>query len=194
MPITHAELIEKLKSLELNIMVPPDQTVEAGIRFTTERYRNSEGELSILVVCRIGEGGEYLELYVPSAYNARNCRFKGGLFAALLELSWRTKSVQAEYDPADGEIRFASDLPVEDAIVTPRQLQRLLYTLVGVVEDFHPVLSHVFETGKIDMALLPKPETGSEGSPELLGLLEELGGIDELKRIVSERRGKGGNA
>jgi hypothetical protein len=193
MPITHPELVEKLKSLELNVMVPPDQAVEAGIRFETDRYRNSEGAASLLVVCRIGEDGEYLEIFAPRAYEARNCRFKGALFAALLEVSFRTKSVQAEYDPSDGEIRFACDFPVEDATVTPRQLLRLLRNLLGVIEDFHPVLHHAFETGKVDMSRLPKPSTESPPPPELLGLLEELGGIDELKRIVSERRGQGGS-
>lgn len=190
MPITKAELVEKLRSLELKVIEPPDRESEVHILFATERYRNPTDEHSLLIVCRLSEDGGYLEMFAPGVYASRDCKHKGSLFAALLEMSWMTKAVQAEYDPSDGEIRIACDLFVEDGTATPRQLLRMMRSIVGIIEDFDPVIRHVFQTGKIDMSLLPRPTAEAEGPAEMMGLLEELGGIEELRKIVEERRSR----
>lgn len=192
MPITHAELLEKLKPLEVELHVPPDQSTDVLLELETERYVNADGRKALFIVCRIHENGASLEVFAPAAYSLRDCRHKGALFAALMQVCLRTKFLQAEYDPERSEVHFSMDLPIEDATVTARQLGRMVVSLGRIVDDFDPVVRHAYASGKIDMSLLPgRPPEAPAG---LLELLEELGGMEELQRIVAERRSKGPSA
>jgi hypothetical protein len=192
MPLTHPELVDRLKALGMAVQVPPDQDLECGMFVPTHRYRNAEGKTSLLVVCTLEDEGRFLEMAARNTYAAADCRYKGALFAALLEMAFRTRLVQPEYDPRDGEIRFTVEIPVIDGTVTSEQLRAMASILVRVVDEFDPVIRHAMETGRVDMGLLPRPTSGAEPGlePGLLSLAEEVGGLEALRRIVAEHRSR----
>lgn len=158
MPVTIGQIKKHLDTLGVKYMNAQGDEPECAMRFATSSYADRDGNHSLLVVCRLGDEGQYLELYTPNALNTSDCRYKSALFSAMLQLSLMTKHVQLEHDPDDGEIRFAIDYPVCDGTVTAKQLDRMLFVLIGVLEQYFPVLRCAMDTGKIDWTKRWKPE------------------------------------
>jgi hypothetical protein len=150
MPVTIGDIRQHLAALDLRYSVSPEDERELGVRFETHSYRDHDGDHSLLILCKLSDDGEYIEIFAPQAFNTSNCRYKAALFSAMLQLSFMTKHVQFEHDPRDGEIRLAVDLPVCDGTVTLEQFSRMLFVLTGILEEYDPVLRHAMQTGRID--------------------------------------------
>jgi len=198
MPLTFAQLRSSLEGLGFHIMVPAGQDLECGMQFETRSYTDTDGDHSLLLVCRLEEQGAYLEVYAPNAYSTVDCKYKAALFACMLQISLQTKHLQLEHDASDGEVRFSVDMPVCDGTVTPLQLQALVFCLIRSLEEFHPVLRHAMTTGKIDFGLRwapPAQRTSSSDTPaiapELQELIERVGGLDNLEALIVAERAKG---
>jgi len=152
MPITRSELVSLCKSLGLNPSVPEGDDSELGLFFETQSFVNREGENAALIICRTLYNGEYVAAVAPDALNTTECKYKGALFAAMAEIGLRTKYVQLVHDPSDGEIRLEVEVPVVDGTLTANQLEVMIYSVLGNLETFYPVLKHAMETGKIDFS------------------------------------------
>ncbi len=150
MPVTIGEIKQHLDALGVKYMNPSRDEPECGIRFSTASYANCDGDHSLLLICRLSDDGQYLELSAPNALNTSNCRYKAALFSAMLQIALLTKHVQLEHDPKDGEVRFAIDYPVCDGTVTAAQVDRMIHVLIGILEQYYPVLRHAMDSGKID--------------------------------------------
>ena len=201
MAITLNEMVGKLKEIGYKVMVPENQEVECGLRFGTESYVNPEGDKSLLLICRIDEEGSYLEIFAPQVYLANSCKYKVALFATMLHVAYMTKHLQLEYDPSDGEVRFAVDIPVCDGAVTTQQLYSMIRCITAVMEEYHPVFAHAMGTGKIDMSLAWRPKEPEQQDPapakppmppELASLLEKLGGMEAVERLIADQKAAGG--
>ena len=191
MPIDIATVHARLESVGVNVQVPPDAEAagfQRGIVFGMDRYRDPAGAPSLLLIAAVGDDGRYLEMYAPMAFSARECRHKGALFAAAMHVSYRTKHLQCEYDPADGEVRFSIDVPVCDGDVTAQQLEAMVRTLVQGIDVYAPVFVHVMETGKLDLSLAEPKRDDATVSGELAELLGEIGGIEALREIAARMR------
>lgn len=193
MPITIPELIAHTEELGFKIIVPPDRDTDFGLRFATSSYLNPEGEHSLLLICQVADDGRYLEVFAPGALNAASCKYKGALFATMVQLSFMTKHLQIEHDPSDGEIRLAVDLPVVDGTVTARQLSAMIHCLIHCLEEYYPVLRHAMDTGRIDFGRAWKPPEAPATEPppippELQALIDKAGGIENLEAIVDGHR------
>lgn len=96
--------------------------------------------------------------------------------------------LQWEYDPSDGEIRAIIEFPLEDAILTERQFNRCLDSLVELVDEIAmPRLQTVMEVGE-------DPGDIAEGERLLLQLQQESPGLLNLLEKAMEarkRRGRG---
>ena len=194
MPITIEEVDAHFKELGYKVMLPDDperKKVNRQLIFNTKRYCNAEGENSVVISIYLEPSGEYIELVAPRAYNVRECKNKGPVFAALLEIAYKTRNQNFEYDPSDGEIRVASDLPIEDGSVTQLQLDALLGAIIFTLDKFHLVIQHVIETGRIDLSLANEPDSDkSVGDPETAELVAKLGGIEGLPKLVASIGGE----
>lgn len=197
MAITLKEMVGKLEEIGYRVMVPENQSVECGLRFGTESYVNPEGDQSLLLICRISEDGGYLEIFAPQVYIASSCKYKTALFATMLHVAYMTKHLQLEYDPSDGEVRFAVDIPVCDGTVTTQQFYSMIRCITAVMEEYHPVFARAMETGKIDMSLAWRPKEAEPETPaqpktpmpaELATLLEKLGGFEAVERLIAEQK------
>lgn len=193
MPFSIEEVESHFKELGFKVIVPDDvehRKIGRALRFSTKRYVDFEGDKSVLISLIVDPDGEYLELVAPRVYNVRECPHKGAVFAALLEIAYKTRKQNFEYNPADGEIRVAADMPIEDGTATVRQLDALLGAIIAVLEQFHPVIKHVIETGRLDLSLADEPEVpDTSNDPVTAELIAKLGGIDGLRKLVEERGG-----
>jgi hypothetical protein len=185
MPIRIDDVKAHLKTLGYETMVRPDDPDSVAVGFQTKVYKDTDGDAGALLVFTVAEEGTYLEVKAPGAYSAQGCKFKGALFAALMELSFRTKFLQFEYDPADGEVRLSVDLPVMDGTVTAQQLDRMLGTIMFALENFDPVIRHAMATGRVDFSLASGPKAEAPKLPsEIEELLTKAGGLENLRRMV----------
>jgi hypothetical protein len=192
MPVTIAHIHEQLESLKLKVLSSSDPEVvayERAVIFSTDSYVNPEGENKLLIVVKLSQDGEYLEVVAPSAYAVRECKFKGAVFAAFLHFTYMTKYVQFEYDPEDGEIRLSADFPVCDGTITALQLEPLLHSICATLEQFHPVIVRAMATGRVDMALATRNEPTPQLPEEIAKLIEQIGGVDELRKLAESKRG-----
>lgn len=163
---------------------PEKATTNRGLRFSTVNYVNSEKTKSVFLSLSLVPSGEYLEIVAPAVYNVRECRNKGPVFAALLEIGFKTSMQNFEYDPADGEVRVATDVTIRDGTITCSQLDEMIGGVIRVLERFHAVIAHVIDTGRIDMALQSDPNVERTNASEIADLVAKLGGVSGLRKLV----------
>jgi hypothetical protein len=112
--------------------------IETSIK--TENYRNDDSVKTLSLFIKLEEEGKYLKVLAPYVYR---CALKSGsnrksaLFQALLQICWKTKMVQFEYDSEDGEIRAIIEFALEDTPLSKLQLVRVMSTLSSVVDLYH---------------------------------------------------------
>jgi hypothetical protein len=141
----------------------------------------------LLIVIQLDEDGEFFEIYAPRVITGvKHHPFKPEILQTMLCISWETKMLQWEYDPADGEIRAIIEFPLEDAELTERQFNRCLYSLVQLVDELAlPRLQAVMDTGE-------DPGDVHEGERLLLQLETESPGLlSMLERAMEARKRRG---
>ncbi|MDP9177346.1 MAG: YbjN domain-containing protein [Gemmatimonadota bacterium] len=121
----------------------------------TRTYKDADGDQILFLVLQVLEGGEYLQLFCPMAFKVEGPHVDVFLKACAI-VQWRTKLIQFEYDPRDGEIRPTIELPLEDSKVTARQLLRCVRGMVMLMDTYYPVLDRARTEGIIDF---PASET-----------------------------------
>lgn len=140
-----------------------------------------------LIVIQLDEDGEFFEIYAPRVLsNVKDHPHKTAILQTMLCISWETKMLQWEYDPSDGEIRAIIEFPLEDALLTERQFNRCLYSLVQLVDELAlPRLQAVMETGQ-------DPGDVEEGERLLLQLENDSPGmLTMLERAMEARKRRG---
>jgi hypothetical protein len=158
---------------------------EAENRILTGVYAENIEEF--LIVIELDEEGEFFEIFAPRVLTGvKNHPHKAAILQTMLCISWETKMLQWEYDPSDGEIRAIIEFPLEDALLTERQFNRCLHSLVELVDELAlPRLQAVMETGE-------DPGDVEEGERLLLALQEEAPGLlSVLERAMEARKRRG---
>ncbi|MBM3319049.1 MAG: hypothetical protein FJY73_00035 [Candidatus Eisenbacteria bacterium] len=148
--------------------------------FRMENYQNPEGEKRLVMVVQLYEDGEFLEVLAPKAYVYKEGPHALAVFRACMFVSWRTKMIQYEYDPIDGEIRAVIEFPLEDSKLTKKQFMRVLMGLPSIIDRFHPVIQGAIDTGELKMP----DDDEAAAAMQLFQLLEELKGQDP--KVVKE--------
>lgn len=102
-----------------------------------------------LIVLRLSENGEFLQLQAPRILQVPDHVYKGVLLQTMAHIQYQVKMLRLEYDPTDGEVQASIELPLEDAPLTERQFNRCLEALVQLVDqDVMPRLQAVLATGE----------------------------------------------
>ncbi|HTL88095.1 MAG TPA: hypothetical protein VL134_01755 [Leptolyngbya sp.] len=158
---------------------------QEGCRILTGVYGENLEEF--LIVIQLDEEGEFFEIFAPRVLSGvKDHPHKAAILQTMLSISWETKMLQWEYDPADGEIRAIIEFPLEDAILTERQFNRCLHSLVELVDELAlPRLQAVMETGE-------DPGDLEEGERLLLALQAEAPGLlTVLEKAMEARKRRG---
>jgi len=121
------------------------------LRMPTKKYMPpGSRSLHIDLVVALEEEGAYLKVIAPEVYlfPATASSFqKLALMQSLLQISLMSKMVQFEYEAEDGEIRAIIEFPLEDAILSKRQLMRCIHGLVKVMDRNHPTIVDAIKHG-----------------------------------------------
>ena len=127
------------------------------------------------IAMQLSEDGEFLQFQALDLLPVKDSVFKGVIFQTLLTLNYQTKLVKFEYDPIDGEVRAAIDLPLEDGGLTSQQFERCLTYLITVVDRLAmPRLKEVLATGN-DPGQRGRGKMLAESmSPSQIALLREV--------------------
>ena len=141
---------------------------EIALYMKTEHYRDKDGDNALLIIIKLLEDGEYIEIFAPSAFKIKGKNVDAFLKAAAM-IQWKTKLIQFEYDDTDGEVRPVVEFPIEDGTITTKQLGRCVHGLAELVDRYYPVLDKALKEGVIDFDDEMKALLG-----ELINMLQEL--------------------
>lgn len=186
------EITGLLDAVDLRYQVNEDQQAIAlffEIDPKSTGYRDSDGDPSILLVIEIKEGGEFLSICSPYAWNIATCPHQRAVFEALVLYQARCKMIRFDYDPNDGEIRPNVELPLEDAVITSMQLHRLIGVMLQAIKDAHAIISQAMETGVTDPSLITGGQAMAAAEADsdierLRRLAAEAGGIEQLEKLL----------
>jgi hypothetical protein len=168
---------DKEPAIAIAFRCEPDETI----------YRDRDGDPCLQMVITVLEGGEFVAVFAPQAWNLRDCEHKAAVFEAMSSIQMQYKMLRFDYDPDDGEIRPNVELPLEDAELTSRLFHRLVHALMHGVKRFAPVIQHAMRTGEVSMMLVDDEKPSDEPTPdisEMLKIAEQAGGIDALEALL----------
>lgn len=150
MPLTISKLHELLKTI--NIKFAPKSDHEVVLCFKTTTYQNLEGTKELIMVIFLDEQGEYFKLIAPYSFMATGSNYQVFL-RALLMVQFHAKLIQFELNNEDDSVHVIIEFPVEDSIITGKQLARCIYGMLELVETYFPVLDKALTSGEIDLEL-----------------------------------------
>jgi hypothetical protein len=191
MGTTIDEIESHLQALDVKFQRQNESMVRVG--WTTETYKNSEGEQTLSTFIELLEQGEFLNLIVPRAFTIKESA-RGAAYLACLAIQWQTKMLQFELDHNDGELRLVIEIALEDASLTKQQLARMISALPASADRYFGVFEKINETGVFDAALLGEAAAQDAGqiAAGIIGGLppekvaEALKGLspDQLRKIL----------
>lgn len=160
--------------------------------FGTEKYIDKDGDHHLGMVISLEENGEFIKIFTPKCYSALDDTNRPALLQTLLMVSWKTKMIQFEYDDSDGEIRAIIEFPLEDALLTQKQLMRAVHGLVQIVERYHPVIYTALREGVIEFGESGNPLSELQSAfSRFEDALRELGiDVDEIREEVEAGMGE----
>lgn len=157
---------------------------------------------TIGIKIEIEEDGDLVQVYSNLLDDERDIlKIKDHEHSALvlqhiLTINYNEKFGGWEFDPKDGEIRFAVEIPLEDASMTEKQFNRILGHIMNSEKHFLDILK-IMETGE-----LPEDDNDVEDmfnelmarmlAEKLAEDLEKHGGDAEalLAELTSKKEGK----
>ena len=153
-------------------------------------YKDPQGEAVLRLVVKPENNGTFLRVFAPFVYNLKDSSHRDAGFQALLIANFRTNMVQFEFDPNDGEVRAGVEIPVEDAVVTQRQLRAILHGIASIVDEADPFVRGAIESGKVEHeAWIPGM---SPQMAQMMALVQKAGGLDAARKPSrTRRRGRG---
>lgn len=178
MAMTIDEIAALLDEMDFKYHKKSDMVIHTGVR--SEKFRHPEVGQGVPLVIKLSENGEYLEVFSPMAFRIQGEHVDAFLKACTM-IQWKTKLIQFEYDADDGEIRPIIELPIEDGRITKRQLERCVFGIVGILDNYYPTLEQAARTGVIEFYKSP----GTESMELMLELARRL---SEGKTLTAEQR------
>jgi hypothetical protein len=158
--------------------------------FRMNAYKDPQGEAVLRLVVKPENNGTFLRVFAPFVYNLKDSAHRDAGFQALLIANFRTNMVQFEFDPNDGEVRAGVEIPVEDAVVTQRQLRAILHGIASIVDEADAFVRGAIESGRVEHeAWIPGM---SPQMAQMMALVQKAGGLDAARKLIEEaQKGKG---
>jgi len=130
------------------------------VNMETQVYRDEEkqGDKDLTLMLEVEEEGEFFTLLAPRAYFVRG-KHQDAFLRACALIQWRTRLVKFAWDAGDGEVRPTIQLPLEDGEITRRQLQRSIYAICSIIDQYHEALQRAATEGVV---ALPGDETDDD--------------------------------
>lgn len=153
MATTLNELAEILDKLGWKYNSKPSEkkdnegTIYTG--FPTETYLDADGDKFINVVFSVQEGGELVKVLIPKLYECIHPGHRKAFFETAIRKTYEKKLCFYDYDHRDGEIRMVLDIPLEDAVLTEKQIKRVVSSTVRLVDINDNDIRAAVEDGRL---------------------------------------------
>lgn len=96
----------------------------------------------------LSEEGEFIQFQVPHLLKIDDTVYKGVVLQTMALITHQLKMIRLEYSPTEGDVWASIELPLEDSLLTKRQFNRCLLTLVNAIDVIIlPRLELVIKTG-----------------------------------------------
>jgi hypothetical protein len=149
MAVTLIEVKRWLDNLEIGYQ--ESQKQESIILFGFQ----GKNESTYGVKIELEEDGELLQIYCnllidedQNILKIKDHEHKALVLQHILNINYNEKFGAWEFDPSDGEIRFAVEIPLEDAKMTEKQFKRIFGHIMSSDERFLEILK-IMETGEL---------------------------------------------
>lgn len=146
---------------------------------------DNENDAKKSVVIQLHEGGEIFQMYMNLLDDDLNkvC-YKDHqhlqlILTHVLHFNYQKKFGTWEYDPKDGEIRLAVEIPIEDGTLTHKQFQRIFYFFTRDGQQGFEDIMKIAESGVI-------PE--NDDAESLLQMLEALRSSFEKEAEIENQK------
>lgn len=169
MPITLDQIAGLLDKIEVKYQKNEEREA-LEVTVTLEKYRDSGGENSALVVLRAGPGGQSITAFAPALYTIPEGPTALSVYKALSIASRQALFVKYVMDDEDNSVDALGTLPVANSKLTPDQFRYFLADFPTAIDYFHSMIQHAIETGEI---VEPDPEESTVDS-----IVEEIRGLD----------------
>jgi hypothetical protein len=180
MATTLQEIDSYLKDGGLNANIQEEEEyISTG--YPTDSYVDIDGGNGVPIVINLEDDGKFLSVLVPTLYEFNMSENLSALTQTCLEIAERTKMVKF-FITDDGHVRMQLDLLLEDSSLTPRQLFKMIGTLVGTANRFHVAFLTAAKTGKVTVDETFKNEEQKE---RLKKLLEEAS-PEEVQKLLAQ--------
>ena len=187
MAVTLDQIKGFLDARSVNYEVRDENTLGFGI--STEVYTNTHGVKGISLVVSLDENGEYFQLVAPVAFKGEGPNLPVFL-QACMEIQWRTKLIQFEYDSSDGEVRPVIEFPLEDAPMTQKQFDRCVTGMIQLMDNSYPVLDKALKEGTIEFPTSKNPAAALDGMLRVLQEAARRGHLTPQQRDLLEKLGQ----
>ncbi|MEA2020097.1 MAG: hypothetical protein U9N59_16840 [Campylobacterota bacterium] len=114
----------------------------------------TKDDLACSIKIKVKEDGELLQIYSNLLINedqdilkVKDHKYSALVLQHMLKINYNEKFGTWEFDPKDGEIRFAVEIPLEDAIMTEKQFDRIISHVLNSDSGFLEI-SKIMETGE----------------------------------------------
>jgi hypothetical protein len=112
----------------------------------------SSGDFKGYMKIELEEDGKLIQFYYNQIIEDATLKVKDHkhqllVLQYLLDRNYQTKFGTWELDPEDGEIRFAVEIPLEDATMTTSQFNKIFDRVVNTNENF-VAINKIMETGE----------------------------------------------
>ena len=118
---------------------------------------NEDGELFNWTAQLVDDNMDFIDI--------KDHQYAGKIISHMLYLNYSTKFGTWEFDPSDGDIRLSIEIPLEDAVMTGKQFNRIFGYMTSDSHDGANEIMQIMKTGEI-------PEDDSEA--EMIAKLEAM--------------------
>ncbi len=186
MAITIDDVAKHMEAMDLKFKKRDEEHLLFAMRL--KKYRDPDGDDGLRLVIRLSESGGYFELYAPQAFKATGPHVEAFLRACAI-VQYRTKLIQFEYDPADGEIRPIIEFPIADGTLTQKQLARCVQGICQLVDDYYEPLKRALDEGVVEF-----PERNQEMGQMLGDMMQQMlaGLTPEARAALLQRLAEAG--
>jgi hypothetical protein len=153
--------------------------------FRTSTYIDKGGDYILPIIILLEEDGRFIKMFVPNCYSYKDTKYPKEFFQTLLTVSFHTKMLQFECDQESKTIYAMIEFPLEDAILTEKQLMRSLNSLASLIDRFDETIRLVLATGEIQIEE-PREERMMELFLKFMSDIEEKEGLEQVESDSDE--------
>lgn len=190
MAMTLEQICALLDQLEYNYKVLKEGDISLiKMVFDTKNFIDPDTQKKgLYLAIFLEENGSYFKLIAPGIFVVKDDTIKESFFKALLMVCNETKLIEFEYSQNSKRVRCVIEFPLEDNILTCKQLDRCITGITDLLDIYYPSLEAAKTGGIIDLTyadnfvidrlvrpaeIEPKNDSEEDFAARLLGYLED---------------------